>query len=506
MKSARETATSIHNRRRGRIALVLGVTATLASSRPALADPPAPAVASSRSSPASISDAAIASRESALARSLRDRVGRPGGLTANETARRAVSTSPDDRARRADVEAAESDVDRTKVDYYPRLTMTARYTRFSPLTPPEIRVLPPPAPGFSFPVILDQYFTQANVTVPLSDYLLRIRQSHDAAVLSREASELNARASRLTVAASAKLAYYVWARARLGEAVTEQSVAQATHHLDLARAGRDAGREPGADVLRAESLVAAAELANARMRDEALLAEEHLHTLMHDSRSGRYEIGEDLLAPLDGTDAGEADALYREALQQRPELRAMERTFASLRSEREAADSRGLPRLDAFGNAYLANPSPRVFPQTDEWRATWDVGVQLTFSPNDLGGADSTKRNLDARRKKLDADRAALSDSMKDEIEGAVLAWREARFAAETASRGLTAAEESYRVRGELFELGRGTNVELIDAESDLLRARLEMIQARVDARVAKVRLEHAVGREPSRTAGGDAR
>jgi outer membrane protein TolC len=461
-----------------------GPSAALAETGPqaAASEPPPPATRS------------VASGESDLAGRLRERVTHPGGLTADEVARRATRTSPEERSRQADVEAADSEIDRAKVDYYPRLTMTARYTRLSPITPPEIRFTPQ-APAFSFPVILDQYLAQANVTVPLSDYLLRIRQSHDAAVMSREAADLNVSAARRAVAAQAKLAYYDWARARLGEIVTEQSVLQSRHHLELARAGRDAGRAPTVDVLRAESLVAAAELANARMRNAALLAGARLHTVMHDSQPGAYEIGENLLAPLDAADAGQAESLYQEALRQRPELRALERTDASLRSQREAAQARALPRLDAFGNAYLANPSPRVFPQTDEWRATWDVGVQLTWSPNDLGGADSTRRSLEARRKKLDADRAALADSMRDEIAGAILSWREARAAAETADRGLTASEEGYRVRRELFELGRGTSVELIDAESDVLRARLEMIQSRVDARVAKVRLEHAVGR-----------
>ncbi|HEX7671372.1 MAG TPA: TolC family protein [Polyangiaceae bacterium] len=450
----------------------------------------------------SAAPSAAAAEENDLAKRLHERVTRPGGLTAEEVARRAIETSPEDRARKADVETAESEIDRTRVDYYPRVTLTARYTRLSPITPPELRIGTfPPVP---FPVILDQYLAQAGVTVPLSDYFLRIRQSHDAAVRSREAAELNAAAARRAVAAQAKLDYYGWARAKLGEIVTAQSVEQANHHLEFARAARDAGRAPTADVLRAESLVAAAELADARMRNAALLAEERLHTVMHDSRprgstgagaSSPYEIGEDLLGPLDAGDAGEAEALYREAVRRRPELRALERTDSSLRSQRDAAQARGLPRLDAFGNAYLVNPSPRVFPQAEKWLATWDMGVQVTWSPNDLGGASSTERSLDARRKRLDAERAALTDSMRDEITSAVLSWREARSSAETADRGLVASEEGYRVRRELFDLGRGTSVELIDAESDVLRARLEMIQARVDARVAKVRLEHAVGR-----------
>jgi outer membrane protein TolC len=180
-------------------------------------------------------------------------------------------------------------------------------------------------------------------------------------------------------------------------------------------------------------------------------------------------------------------------------MRAFERSDAALRAQRTATESTGLPRLDAFGNGYVANPSPRIFPQREEWKATWDVGVQLTWSPNDLGGSDASTRAIDAERRKLDAERATVKDTLRDEISAAVVATQEAAAEAESADRGLSAAEESYRVRRELFELGRATQVELVDAETDVLRARLEMIQARVDARVARVQLEHAVGRDVAR-------
>lgn len=453
----------------------------------------------------------------ALAERLHERVAREGGLTGAEAARRAVLTSTESRAREADIEAAESEIQRADVGYFPRVTMTGRYTRLSPIDPPTIgpgqgSLVVTPAPAgplpagaplvavpasvLRFPVILDQYLLQANVLVPISDYLLRIRQSHAAATESRDAAEATRDASRRHVASNAKLLYYAWARTRLSQAVTEQSVTQAKRHVELARAARDTGRMPQAEVLRAESLLASAELLNERTKNAALVADGRLKTALHDDRTAPYEIGEDLLAPMDTTVEANEDALLAEALRTRPEMRAFARSAAAITEQRKAASSSGMPRLDGFGNAYLGNPNPRIFPQQEQWKATWDLGVQLTWSPNDLGGSNATTRALDAKQKRLESERAALIDALRDEIHAAKVAREEARFALGTAERGLTAAEEAYRVRKDLFELGRGTNVELIDAETDILRARLEMIQARVDARVAKVRLEHAVGRD----------
>src|SRR5690349_2114671 len=54
---------------------------------------------------------------------LRSRVGRVGGLTAEDAARRAVRTSTAARAQAAEVDAADSEVDRAKVAYYPRVSL-----------------------------------------------------------------------------------------------------------------------------------------------------------------------------------------------------------------------------------------------------------------------------------------------------------------------------------------------------------------------------------------------
>jgi outer membrane protein TolC len=74
----------------------------------------------------------------------------------------------------------------------------------------------------------------------------------------------------------------------------------------------------------------------------------------------------------------------------------------------------------------------------------------------------------------------------------------EARVAESTTLRGLLAAEESYRARHLLYQNGRATTVELLDAETDLTGARLDAIDARIDARVAEVRLARSVGRNLS--------
>ncbi len=65
-----------------------------------------------------------------------------------------------------------------------------------------------------------------------------------------------------------------------------------------------------------------------------------------------------------------------------------------------------------------------------------------------------------------------------------------------TAEREVASGDEAYRVEKQLFDNGRATSIDLTDAETNLTRARLDLLNARANARLARVQLEHALGRD----------
>jgi outer membrane protein TolC len=127
------------------------------------------------------------------------------------------------------------------------------------------------------------------------------------------------------------------------------------------------------------------------------------------------------------------------------------------------------------------------------------VGVGLTWSPNDIANGIVAARGVSARAAALESQRAAVRDQLRIEVRTAFTAVRDAIGSIRTTQAGLAAAEESYRVRRVLFRNGRATSVELTDAETDLTRARLESLNARVDLHTARARLDHAAGRDAMR-------
>ena len=72
----------------------------------------------------------------------------------------------------------------------------------------------------------------------------------------------------------------------------------------------------------------------------------------------------------------------------------------------------------------------------------------------------------------------------------------EADAAIGTTARQLESAVEGYRVARELFSSGRATSTTLIDAEIVLAQTRFDRLNALADARIARIRLDHALGRD----------
>jgi outer membrane protein TolC len=227
------------------------------------------------------------------------------------------------------------------------------------------------------------------------------------------------------------------------------------------------------------------------------MAEEALRVAMHQGASTAMDIGEDIFRDLPAVEgADDFEALVKEAASQRVELKALGEAVASAQAQRSGLWANAVPRLDATANAMYANPNPRYQPAEPIWHGTWDVGVVVSWQPSDLPATLAALNGAGARTRQLEAQRDALLDALQLEVRQAWLALRESEVAITSTTAALASSEESYRVRQELFRNGRATVVEVLDAETELTRARLEAINARIDARVARVRLDHATGRD----------
>lgn len=415
----------------------------------------------------------------------------PGGLTADQAASRAGKVSPTVQRRLAEVEAAIASAEAAELARVPRIGLSASYTRLSPLDP---IVFLPSAPPFTFPE--NSYATRAELGLPISDYLLRFPKLVDAARVAAEVARTSKKSSEVDAGQEARLAYYEWLRARLQVLVAERQLAQVRAVVKQIRALAEAQRVSRADLMRVESNEAEAEQAVNQLRNLATLREEQLRLLIGAAPDEPLALGEDPRGDIEAPPAGKLDDLLKQATEQRLEFRVLDLGITAKELQRQSEAASMYPRLSAFAVADYANPNQRVFPQLDKFELTWQAGLQLTWTLNDALVANTTRRRLHAETSQLRADRENLLRGTRIQVLAAQQAVQVAQQALETTAKGLAAAEEGYRVRRELLNAERATAVELVDAETELTRARIAALNARVDLRVALAQLAHALGQD----------
>ncbi|MBK6696972.1 MAG: TolC family protein [Myxococcales bacterium] len=465
------------------LAALLGPASAFAQgAKPGTATPP-PAVAPPSAAPAPEEPRTSAAQTPDLVRAA------PGGLTADQVAVRAAKTSYSAKASEENIRAAAARVDAAWANYLPRVTTAARYTRLSNYT------VAPLAPGFpGFALILDQYLLQASVAVPISDYFLRINEAHTAATHAAVAAKHDVVAARAKSAADGKVAYYGWLTAQAALVV-----ATATHDLQktLVQDAKNqfaVGNASKADVLQAESAVAAADLMVERAKNLVSLTERQVKVAMHAGDDERFSPGEDFDRDLPQFE-GNLNELVREAHTSRYEIKSIDANADAAVAQARAVGGGRYPSLSAFADGVYANPNSRKFPQTDEWFGTWALGAQVTWSPNDLMTSSAGMNEADARAAQLVAQKGLTRDGIELEVTQAFQAVREAEAATATTKRQLEASAEAYRVARELFTHGRATATQVREAETGFTRARLESLNAKAQSRTGRVRLEHALGR-----------
>jgi outer membrane protein TolC len=447
-----------------------------------------------------------------------------GGMTSDGAAERAVRSAPSIERARASVLVAEASADRALAAVFPRLELSARYTRLSDVEQgglgtgvdqasidqirAEIDTVTDPAArrlftgfldaqvalsSYEFPLILDQYVFRASVTYPLSDVFLTVLPARSASSSLAEAARIRTRIEEASVALRARESFYQLVRARGALAVAESALVQVTAHRDRTRALVDAGVLAPVDLMRVDAQLASARVGVARARGAAGLAEQAVKVLLHDESERPIAIGEDVSTAMEPFDTPRR-RLIDTALDRRLELRALE---LSASASDDLSTSRGnarWPRLSVQANIDVANPNTRIFPQEEEFGTTWDLSALLSWSPNDLATAEMDASEDDARAAEIRADIESFRDAVRLEVAQAYDALVSAQAALEAANVGVEAAQEAYRVRQRQLEAGAVATSDVIDAETDLTRARLEFLDAAVGARIARARLERAVG------------
>ncbi len=348
-------------------------------------------------------------------------------------------------------------------------------------------------PGFP-PILAREKVTsnlRVTVTQPLSGlgYLSEIAgaQEHDIEAASAEYDK-----AQLDVAYGAADAYMRVLSARAAADVAHKTVVQIQGELDRAQKLRAADQYNDIDVLRFKSAKAAADQAALRADTNA---EEQLATFARALGLGDgdpIDVVDDL-PPEPPPLALTLDQAQARAQQARPELRASRARLAASDDLRTAARMKYLPiingvagyeHITGFGDFQPAN--------------SFFAGLTLSWDVWNWGKTRDEVKEIEHDRQQIVLEDADMLENIKLEVRKRWLDARAARDSLAAVATQLEAAEEAYRLQQVRFDAAAATATDVLDAETDVARARLAATNARYDYFVALVALARSVGDLPA--------
>ncbi|MBA3849431.1 MAG: TolC family protein [Opitutus sp.] len=297
--------------------------------------------------------------------------------------------------------------------------------------------------------------------------------------------------------------------------VQEQNVELLRHQFQDVKSRYEAGTVSNFEVLRAEVALANAQPPLISARNNHRLAVEDLRQALgfttHDPATLRKIpefVGTLDYAPLPlPLDLAAAVAAARA---QRPELQRLAQLVAARSQDVRRQRAGYLPTLSLSGGYQLRN-APYAFTPSglrvgtnrlNDALGDWTFGLQGSWAVFD--GRATTGRLRQARSSLAQAELSLTQAQLAIDVEvrRACLQYQEATELAEASKKVVEQAEEAVRLADARYSAGTATQLDVLQARTDLTTARLNQLQAYYSFNVANANLRRATGLPDALVAG----
>ena len=344
---------------------------------------------------------------------------------------------------------------------------------------------------------VEQYSLGLVLSIPIFDGMRNWATIARAKALLRAADRTYDEAS-LNVAFEVTRRFYEVVRAERSLTVLQEAVRRSEELVRRTDELYQAGRAP-----RSETWAARVTLGNDRISAEQQVARVSDARVALSTALGRDADPELRVVPpvnLDRVAFQEPPvqaALVDLARRKRPLLNADEQRVQAAAEEIRSAQAGYYPSVSAQASynrqgPYLAGPQGVYGDPTQQYVASFGVVVNWNLFEGRTTSANVQRANLNEQRTRLVSEQNLLT--VTGEIARSRVGYRALSTSAALAEENLGSAKESLQLAVRRYDAGAGTQVEVRDALLNLTRAELVLLQARIDAIIARADLNRAVG------------
>jgi outer membrane protein len=261
--------------------------------------------------------------------------------------------------------------------------------------------------------------------------------------------------------------------------------------LDATRRRREGGLATVADVYRAETQVAQAQLNLTRSHGELEKARGNLASSVGLPVNARVPVQALPAEPQIREISESLNNILTRAKSSRPDLIASEAQMRAARAQADAAAKSGLPSVSVTagsGRTFFRHEDPVSFTQNNSVLLTLSIPVFTGFERK------YTVRQAEARAAQAEAARDALSRQAEVEVWQSYYDVQTASGGVKTTAVQLRAAQQTAEATLARYQSGFGSLLDLITAQVDESNARVQRIQSYLDWFTAVARLNLAMG------------
>jgi outer membrane protein TolC len=305
-----------------------------------------------------------------------------------------------------------------------------------------------------------------------------------------DAATLMLRGTEVEVAMQTRLDYIAVVREQENARVTGDLLKQTEERLRVSQEEFAAGRTARVNVLRDETELANVVQMDTMAQNQAELALISLKTTLGVDLASSITPAEPLQYVAATVSA--ADGI-QQALASHPDIQAAAKEVEASESEVRAAYGRYLPEISAtwmydWQKMWNRNESP-------ERPGGYSAGLVLTIPLFDGFMREGAIGTAQAKRDKAGELEMQARQQAAKEVSQAALMLATAEKNVEASKKGLDQAEEQFRIVQERYSSGRGIQVEILDAQTALTRARFNVVAALADHQTAQAMWLKATGR-----------
>lgn len=280
--------------------------------------------------------------------------------------------------------------------------------------------------------------------------------------------------------------------------ISDDAVRSSQVHLNDVTQKRKVGVASDFDVLRAEVELSNFKADWIKTKNAIETAKADLIKVMGVSQDSNFTLSDKLIYE---TFEIAMEQAVEAAYHNRPDLFGRQIDIKLQKELLDIARSRYWPSINGFYDYTWAKPDPHD-PTRIEWGRAWDTGVAAVLPLFDGFAREGDIISQKARFKRSQIDLVDAEETVLLELTKAIFSIKDAAEFVESQRMNLERAEKGLKLAEVGYREGTNTQVEVIDAQSALTKARALYYQAIYSHIIAKLYLQKAMGTITSFDAG----